>query len=201
MRTVRYIGILSVGLMLFSCEAESGTKLQDAPNGPDIRQGKDFESLYLEESTDESASARKLVNAVGYSVSLVRALDFLDRKGERVAEEDKADLSREAALILETELKEGHRDIFDSPRMTLSKDDAIQYLVGKISEDVMIYQDTKEFKPTGVSYEGALGNKNKMRVILFFRDLDLNKKMRVSYYDRLLGSGIINFGVNNNLDI
>jgi len=143
------------------------------------------------------AFSRKVINRNIYTVKVLSATVFLERKGENIAPEDREGLAHEIVALLEIQAPDAKRDFFESPGLALSKEDGLQYLVGGIGSDITLVQGTKEFYPSGVSFERVPGMQHKIRVLLFFSGVDLTQKMKISYYDRLMGSGIINFGINN----
>lgn len=126
---------------------------------------------------------------IKYTFKEVTALDYLNRKGEKVAENDVEDLEKESVFMLEFKSKENAKSIKDSPLLQLSENELGQYLVGKVNDDFKIKQGGKTFTPSASLFEGIVGNK--IRVSFFLTDIDLSKKFEIEYYDRVFGGGII----------
>lgn len=144
---------------------------------------------------------KKKEEEISFSTSVVGALDFLSRKGKKVDKADEEQLKKESVVILEMGLMQQHKSIFESKRNSLNKDKTMEYLIGTITNDVSIEQDGLTFYPTGHQYENSFGAHNKIRIYFFFKDLKKEKEYRITYHDRLFGSGLINFSMNKNLNI
>lgn|GEM_PF-6502047 len=147
--------------------------------------------------SDAPNTSHKMIGGAGYTAKVIPALDFLQAKGEKVSAEDKKFLEKEVVVMLEIASADAKKDFFDAPGITFSKEESLQYLTGNITQDVTIIQGTETFYPSGSSYERSPALQNRIRVMLFFSGVDVNKKMKISYYDRILDAGIINFGINN----
>jgi len=89
-------------------------------------------------------------------------------------------------------VNEGVESIFNSEKMQMNSEDATKYLMGAITKDITLMQGDQEFSTESVLYDGNLSGANKIRVYLFFRDLDQSEWTQIKYYDRLFGSGMIN---------
>lgn len=143
----------------------------------------------------ENSNERKVAethNDVRYKIDLLSAKDFIERKGERVAKSDVQKLKKESVLILEMHVNDRVKSALESSKMVMSKEDAVSYLMSGIIKDVTIGQKKETFKPYEVLYDGHLTGANKLRVFLFFQDVDLNKTSKIQFYDRLFGAGLIN---------
>lgn len=128
---------------------------------------------------------------VTYKIDLISAKEFIEHKGERVAKADIPKLKKESVLILEMQLNEGVKSVLESKNLTMSKDDAVSYLMSQIKSDVSISQGKDSFDPYEVLYDGHLTGANKLRVFMFIQDLDLTKTANITFYDRLFGAGLI----------
>jgi len=142
-------------------------------------------------SAGETGAAAKRHKNITYTFKLVSALAFIEQKGERVAQEDRAALAKESVLIVTFETTQQGKNIFEAPEMTISKDEATQYLVGAITQDISIEQKGKTIHPSGAHYESAAGEAGKLRAFIYFNDIDLSEKAIVVYYDRLFGAGFM----------
>src|SRR3989338_3245114 len=138
---------------------------------------------------EKEISNQSTIHQIRYSIDVLSALEFLNRRGEEPDPNDVADLRRESVLILEMESTEELQEIFFSSRMQMDKEDAIKYLIGEISNDLVLKQGENEYSATGLQYDGML--KNKLRLFLFYKDIDVHAAIHVSFYDRLFGAGLI----------
>lgn len=185
--------LIYISVVLLSACSEIGVNEKTETSNP---AEKKLETLA--DIKTEKLSGNKIIDRKGYVVKVVPAMQFLQSKGETVAVEDKKALEKEIVVLLEIETPDPGKDFFDSPQVTFSKEDGMQYLIGNIAQDVTLFQGKNEYHPSGSSYEKGVGQQNKIRVLFFFSGIDINKKMRISYYDRIMDTGIINFGINNN---
>jgi hypothetical protein len=194
---MKAVYICLIGLFVLSCSEEVTTAHQtDSPGGELSSTGVPLESV--ESPQTQSEPGTKIISGIAYHVHALPALDYLTRKGESVDVGDMDDLSKETVFMLEYWDVKGKGSIFASPEMVLDKDKAIQYLVGDVQGDFTIRQGGKEFIPTGVFYEGQIGDERKLRVTFFARGLNPAKEYQVVYYDRLFGKGIIKLKKNSN---
>lgn len=136
-----------------------------------------------------------------FSTSIVGALEFLHHKGKAIDKADLEELKKESVVILEMQLSEDHKSIFETNRNKLDRDKTMEYLIGDIMNDLTIEQDGATLISNGNQYENSFGTQNKIRVYFFFKGLDQNKEYRITYHDRLFGAGLINFSMNKNLEI
>lgn len=146
-------------------------------------------------------NGKKKMEDITFSANILAAHDFLTRKGEKIDPNEMEDLKKETVVILEFELAQKHKRILESKSIEMSKDGTIEYLVGEIINDVSIFQDGKTVSPNGHQYENSFGKQNKTRVYFFFKNIDKNKELRITYHDKLFGAGLINFSMNKNFDI
>ena len=162
---------------------------------------KNIEGKLLERSILSTVSysdqlGSKKSETIRYSAGVVSAIEYLNRKKQRVENVDYNDLKKESVLIFDIEIVSQHKKIFQSERLKYDKDYTIQYLVGNFLNDIQIEQNKKIIYPNAHQYENNVLNQNRIRVFVFFSGLDLRKKMRVIYRDQLFEGGIINFGLN-----
>lgn len=149
-----------------------------------------------ESSTDKLTGKR--YNGVNYTVSLINAVEFVTRKGEKLELSERMELSKESVAILKIDLQNSKEtSVFESSKMTMNKEDALKYLVGQISTDFNIEQDGQSISPLGVEYEAGISEPHNIKVFLFFNKINLNKPSSVIYYDRLFGAGLMRFKINN----
>lgn len=138
---------------------------------------------------EDELSNQSTVNQIQYSIDILSALEYVNRRGEEPDPGDVDELRKESVLILEMESMEKIQEIFESSRIQMDKEDAIKYLIGEITSDIVLTQGENEYLPTAVQYDGMV--KNKFRLFLFYKDVDVRAGIRVSYYDRLFGAGLI----------
>ena len=171
--------------LIVSCNtAADGVSQEAAP--------KQAASLSADQSSaGEPVAAAKRHKNIAYTFKLVSALAFIEQKGERVAQEDRAALAKESVLIVTFETTQQGQSIFEAPELTLSRDDATQYLVGAITQDLSIEQKGKTVHPSGAHYESAAGEAGRLKAFMYFNDIDLSEKAIVVYYDRLFGAGFM----------
>jgi hypothetical protein len=143
----------------------------------------------------ESGNVRERGGVV-YTANLLPAIDFVERSGDVIDAADRDDLATEQVLMLECALKKTHKDFWDSDKLLMSREDGMNYLVGQVAADIMIQQHGKTFIPNGVNFEGRSGAMNKIRLQLFFSGLKLNQPLKILYYDRLTGTGLVKFELN-----
>lgn len=142
--------------------------------------------------------ARKTYNGISYTVDLMNAVDFVSRKGEKLDLSERLELSKESVAILKIDLQNiKETSVFESSKIMMEKEDALKYLVGQISADFSIEQSGESISPTGVEYDPGISEPDNIKVFLFFNKMNLNKPASVLYYDRLFGSGLMRFNINN----
>lgn len=191
MRYLTYSTLILLSFLLGACGDAVSSKVS-ASGAPS---GGLQEDAIVPGQRPAPAGAVKTHNNVRYAVTLMSAIQFIEQKGEQVAESDRESLSKESVLIV-TYNTDQNKEVFDSPEMTMDRDQATQYLVGAISEDISIEQNGKTLVPTGALYEKSLGEMGQLRAFLYFEAIDVSQPARVVYYDRLFGSGFMRFTVN-----
>jgi len=137
-----------------------------------------------------------ILSGISYKVNGLSAFNYLQRKGEHIQSADLGELKKESVFMLEFESSKSTQNLFESEEMEMSKDDAVQYLVGDVLEDFTIKQNGKEFIPTGAFYEGQLGGQNRIRITFFAKGINLKQDYQIVYYDRLFGKGIVKIKKN-----
>lgn len=141
-------------------------------------------------------SQKKLIeriNKMTYEVKYMTALDFLQRNGAEIDPADLEKLEKEQVVLFEITSDNPNKEIWEESRMKMSKEDAINYLGAGIVNDFQITQNKKEISPNDVSFEGILGEKNRLRCVFFFADVNLKKEFEIRFYDRLFESGMMRF--------
>ncbi len=161
-----------------------------------LSQSEVYGEALLEHEIIEDSRTKKIAD-IEYHYSMVNALDFVQRSGNSVAEEDIAGLEKESVVIFEFRTDKETESAFDSNSLKMSKDDAIQYLMSGISDDFVVKQNGTEFKPAGCNYEGQIGERNKLRVMFFMNGLEKNDPFTIEYYDQLFGKGLMKFTNSN----
>lgn len=148
------------------------------------------------EKPESNVFESKEIDGIHYSFSVIEALEYLKIKGEVVAKEDVESLSTEQVVLMEMSLSDKNKDIWESKKLLLSEEDAMNYLTGVIASDLTIEQGGKEFTSNGVNYSGKIGARNTIKIQFFFKGLEKSKPMKAVYYDRLFGAGIVKCGIN-----
>lgn len=185
-----YRFVVFVFLLTISCSGDSESEKKGTSLKSDVAVVKNGESISLVFEKGELGASEKMdYEGVSYVFKELPALDYLSRKGEKVSNEDRADLMEESVFMLEFELQDSHKEIEKSSLLKLSKDDLGQYMIGQVSNDFKINQENRTFTPNASHYEGIVGGK--IRVTFFFRDVDLSKKVEIQYVDRVFGNGLI----------
>ncbi|MBL4863190.1 MAG: hypothetical protein JKY09_09280, partial [Crocinitomicaceae bacterium] len=133
MKLVNYISVALL-FAVMGC-AEKDVKDTSYSVKPDIGMEKNLGSEAFNLGEKNGNSDLVELEGVLFRFREVSALSYLVRKGETILEEDKESLENESVFMLEFAVGSGVTDIFNSPVMELSPDDATQYLVGKIVED------------------------------------------------------------------
>ena len=147
------------------------------------------EDLFLAESKTKDF---KIVRGIKFQFKAISAVDFLFRTNRKVNKEEKLEVSEESIIIFELRDTNEFKNIFEHPSMVLSQDDAVQYLCGKLISDLKIEQDNTVFSPNGIQYEGVMGaTNNRIRVLAFFKGIDLKEEYIIKYNDQLFDAGLI----------
>lgn len=144
----------------------------------------------------DKSFASKTENGITYSIDLMNGVDFVSGKGERVEMADRMELIKETVAILTIDLNDiKETDVFESKKMTLDREDAMNYLVGNIASDIEIKQGKKTFSPSGVEYDAGISKPSQLRVFIYFNNININQPSSVVLYDRLFGSGLLRFNI------
>lgn len=183
----------SLLLICISCGKQSQVATGDEPESTAMS----FSTPVSTNTADGQQMIRKekTQQGVRYRVRVVSALEFIARRSRSVAAEDRKELSESTVLLLDFELNDENKNIWESTQLKLSKDDAQNYLIGEIVNDLYISQNNKDIYPAGVNFEGSTGAANQIRVVFFLDNIALNKPMTVSLYDKLFGAGLMKFGI------
>lgn len=138
--------------------------------------------------------ASKTENGITYSIDLMSAVDFVSRKGEHIDMADRMELMKETVVILTIDLNNAKEsDVFESEKLTMSREDAMNYLVGNIASDIEIKQGKNSISPSGVEYDAGISKPSELRVFIYFNNIKTNQPSNVVFYDRLFGSGLLRF--------
>lgn len=175
--------LISITAILVSCSSGDNDPIVKE----DVLAGMHSDDIALSsEPSPIGEPAAKNLNGVHFVFKEIDALSYLERSGSQVAEADKKDLSDESVFMLEYQLSDG-KSPKESPSIQLSPDQMTQYFMGNIIDDFSVSQGKQSFKANGVQYDGEIGNK--LRVVFFFKGVDIMEKFEINYHDRLFGRG------------
>lgn len=145
---------------------------------------------------ENTSFASKKERGITYSIDLMNAVDFVSRKGEKLEMGDRMELMKESVAILTIDLNNPkERDVFESSKITMEREDAMNYLVGNIGSDIEIKQGKETFSPSGVEYDAGISKPSQLRVFIYFNNIKTNQPSSVVFYDRLFGSGLLRFNI------
>lgn len=145
---------------------------------------------------ENTSFASKKERGITYSIDLMNAVDFVSRKGEKLEMGDRMELMKESVAILTIDLNNPkERDVFESSKITMEREDAMNYLVGNIASDIEIKQGKETFSPSGVEYDAGISKPSQLRVFIYFNNIKANQPSSVMLYDRLFGSGLLRFNI------
>lgn len=157
----------------------------------DLEKKREIEFIKASKNKNHKRKAHK---EVGYEVKPISAIDFLERKGESIDPKDMDHLKRESAFILDiSSLSASKKSPFSLEQCALEKEKAIEYFAFNLEKEIWAKQDDKIFQPTGSHFERDFGLSNRLRIVFFFKDLDLNKPFEFLYQDQLFGAKELNF--------
>lgn len=184
--------------LLVSCSGEQTTPESFDNSKLEVGKLRDSHSSTSVVEPDNDGGAAKTYNGVKYTVDLINGVDFVSRKGEKLELSERLELSRESVAILKIDLQSMKEiSVFESSKITMNKEDALQYLVGQISGDFSIEQNGKSISPSGVEYDAGISEPDNIKVFLFFNKINLNQPSSALYYDRLFGAGLMRFKIIN----
>lgn len=189
---IRTLPLITLLFLLGNCSDEASVavgKNQTRVLASSQKQG-------MPEKADVKGSKTKKIDNINYRVDIVSALDFVTRSGDHVRAEDEKELANEQVVLLEIALDNELKKIWDDPAVKMTQEDAMNYLVDGIAADFSIEQNGKTISANGVNFEGRSGAVNKVKVQFFFAGVHPEKPMKVLFYDRLTGAGLIKFGIN-----
>lgn len=175
-------------LILFGCTS--------SPDNVDFA-GKASSNTNLDLSVEEENSLVHSVemNSIRYKAISLTALEFLKRKGENPAPEDVEELVNEHVLIFDIQANDQLKNLFESDKIQFSKEDAISYLAGAVSQDVELFQGGESLVVNGVQSDISGNSLNKVRLFIFTNTIYEDKSIIMQYNDELFGAGIINLKV------
>ncbi len=182
------------GLFLASCSGDVQTETNTiAPSSS--------QSTLSQEAADlpeqESFKNTKTIGGFEYRVSVMNMLEFLDRKGETPAPEDRVSLQKQSLLFLEIASNDPG-SIFDSKDIIMSREDISRYLMAEVKSDITVQQAQKRLSCVDVLYEGQWGKSNALRVAFLIDKPEPGVPCQITYYDRITGNGLIKFSIKNN---
>ena len=179
----------------FLCSCKEKTELTDdleAVN--DSSELEESFSLKFVKKGDDKNHKRQAYKEVGYEVKTISAIEFLEIEGENISSDDMDELKKESVFILDiTSLSKSSRSPFTLKQCSLNKEKAIEYFSFKLEDKIHVKQNGESFQPTGSHFERDFGLSDRLRVILFFKNVDLNQSLEFFYQDNLFGAGKLNF--------
>jgi hypothetical protein len=181
--------------LLFSCETESKDN-SSTPVGAGDADSQSSSQQLLPYQRREDYRASKRIGGIDYKVSIVSALDFLKRKGEKLTQEEQESIKNEQVCFVDIIDIRTHKDIFEHDNIQHSKSKLIQYLMMNVEKDIIAFQGKKEFSPTASFYEGQY-TKNGLRMYFYFKELNLNSPVELLFNDNILNQGLIRFTLGN----
>lgn len=156
-------------------------------------------SLEFVKKGDSKNLKRQAYKEVGYEIKTISAIEFLERNGENVSSEDIEELKKESVFILDiTSLSKSTRSPFSLDQCTLDKEKAIEYFSFKLEDKIHIKQSGQSFRPTGSHFERDFGLSDRLRVVMFFKNVDLNESLEFIYQDYLFGAHELIFSFEQN---
>lgn len=179
---------------LFCCSEDPKDQLfiEDIGDGKNLTEQEKLELSKYESDQSAGRTLSKVVNGINFQFKAIRAVDFISRTGQRVSEKDEKELMDESVFIFELADTNSFKNIFEHPSMVLSQDEVVQYFCGKLSSDLKIEQGNVTYIPNGIQYEGVMGaTNNKIRVLTFFKGIDLQKEYIIKYNDPVFNAGLI----------
>lgn len=185
--------------ILFSCDNE---KIELKPAESYFQENAEKEGcVYLSSKSIVDENGNKKTEEIKYSMGVVSATEFVHKKKKNISQNELNKLKKESVAILEFELIEEHKTIYEAKRNPLGKDRTIEYLIGAIKNDITIDQNGTTYIPNDLLFENSFSKQNRIRLYFFFTGVNLNEEMKIMYHDRLYGAGLINFRINKNHDI
>lgn len=182
-------------LIFIGCSEKGEDKVVGSNSSIEVTRDQNPKLLETIKDSDNSF-ASKTENGITYSIDLMNGVDFVTRKGEQVEFADRMELIKETVGILTIDLNDTKEtDVFESSKMTMAKEDAMNYLVGSIASDIEIKQGGKTVSPSGVEYDAGISKPSQLRVFIYFNNIKINQPLNVVVYDRLFGSGLLRFNI------
>lgn len=183
-------------LIVLSC-SNNRTDLDPVKSNASLENRVDQANLQKPEPTgvDESNSRElsQTIKGISYRIKYMPAIEFLEKKGEMIDPSDLESLKKEQVLLLEIQSDKPYEEILDDQRMSMPKDEAINFLGSSINSDLVVTQNKQEIRANGCSYEGMVGDKSKIRCVFFFSNIHLEKDFDIRFYDRLFQAGLMRF--------
>ena len=195
MKYLIYILVTSI-LLCTSCKSDVNNVISPSSIKYVNAEGKKLQRTIVSVKPYVDKLGKKKFEKIRYNIGFESAIEFIEHKRQKIEEKDRKELINETVGIFEMELIHASRGILESYRNPLDQDQTIQYLVGNIVNDFKVEQGGIEFVPNGHHFENSQSKRNKIKLYIFFKGLDLKRKMRFVYHDRLFGSGLLNFGIN-----
>lgn len=191
MKKIKHIAFIVI-LFLFSCESKKISQSTEVEFKEDIG---------LQHTTEMSGDlvkgkSEKVINGIHFRLDVLSAMDYLQHKETFVDTADRLALEKESVVLLKISLDNDLKKLFEDNRITMNKDQAVQYLMAGIQKDILIEQSDREVLVNGMSYEGQIGTADNVKIVFFVSGLNKKENYTVSYYDRLFGKGIIKYKSN-----
>lgn len=183
-------------LLCTSCKSDVNNAISPSSIKYVNADGKKLQRTIVSVKPYEDKLGKKKFEEIRYNIGFVSAIEFIERKRQKIEEKDRKELMKESVGIFDIELMHSSRGILESYRNPLDQDQTIQYLSGNIVKDFKVEQGGIEYLPSAHHFENSQSKRNRIKLYIFFKDLDLKRKMRFVYHDRLFGAGMLNFGIN-----
>lgn len=143
---------------------------------------------------------RKVVKEVEFRAKYISGLQFIDRKGFEIDQKEKEELKNEMVMFLEFKsLSQKTKNPLELEQCMYKYENAIEYLVSNIEDDIKIKQGAKTYNPEGVHFERDFSLSNRLRVLVFFNKLDHERPFALELRDRLFGGVKLRFEFIGNL--
>lgn len=131
----------------------------------------------------------------------IRALEFLEKSGKTVQENDRESLQNETVFIVEFKsLSTKERNPLNLPQCNLTFEEGIKHLSFDLENSITIEQGDSIFTANGSHFERDFSLSDRLRVITFFKGINTKKEFNFSLNDEVFGGGKLNFRFANYLN-
>ncbi|PHR44320.1 MAG: hypothetical protein COA32_15005 [Fluviicola sp.] len=186
----------STALIVFSCDSTKKDSFSDASKDHGDNEKKAHKNYVLIDVKNKLISYAEFGD-VGYSIKAISALDFLEKQGKKIDENDIDELHNESVIIMEFKSLTS-KDVTDLAQIKLTDDDLMMYLSGSFNQNIHCIQEGKTQIPSGAQLDGSLRIDSKIKILLFGLNIDLSKPFELEYFDAIFGAGKMIFEFNEN---